>query len=392
MVKALKTKVEKNARGLAPMEGVTDFPTRLWFRYIGGMDFLWTPFLRVTDTFPARLPEHFAPEILQLKGKFKTPTILQVMGSRPDDVIRTFNLVGDLVDSIDLNCGCPSPTVVGSRAGSSLLERVDDFAGFVSKVVSAIGPGRLSVKMRTGFHAEEEFLGLFSAIKHMPLKHLTVHGRTRPQRYTGLANWSLIKTAAIDGAFPVIGSGDICDPHGMRRRLSNPSAVHAVIVGRGALRNPWIFQGRLEAPVGRALLLYIVMQDVFISKPSDFIRWAGDEPAELLETSDDFWRVTQNVLSRTGSSFSSPTEVQCSPRALSRGKMMWNYMRSSLPRVFMDPRIMRVTTLSDLIIGINEISRQSSLDPDNLPLCYQSDHDWIYSGQGRTPAVNQNQL
>ncbi len=381
--------VLKKSRGLAPMEGVTDFPTRMWFRYIGGMDFLWTPFLRVTDTYPARFPEFFAPEFLQLKGRFNTPTIFQVMGSRPEDVIRTFNSFGDLVDTIDLNCGCPSPTVVGSRAGSSLLEKVDFFSAFIDKVTTAIGPGRLSVKMRTGFHSDAEFDGLINAIKSFPLKHLTVHGRTRAQRYTGLANWSLITQAGVSCAFPIIGSGDICDLDSMKQRLVDPSPVQAVIIGRGALRNPWIFTGAKLAPVSMALLLYVVMQDVFIERPADFIRWIDDEPLDLLKTPEDFWQLTLSLLSRSGQQCRLPEDVQSSPRALSRGKMMWNYLRSSLPTPFLDARIMRVAKLSDLIMGIGEISRQSGLDPANLPLCYQSEHDWIFSGQGRMPAKNQ---
>lgn len=375
--------VEQKSRGLAPMEGVTDFPTRMWFRYIGGMDFFWTPFLRVTDTYPARFPEAIAPEFLQLKGRFKAPTIFQLMGSRPDDVVRTFNIFGDLVETIDLNCGCPSPTVVGSRAGSSLLEKVDFFAGFIEKVIAGIGPGRLSVKMRTGFHSESEFDSLINAIRPLPLKHLTVHGRTRAQRYTGVANWSLITNARARCTYPVIGSGDICDLDGMSRRLGSPSDVHAVIIGRGALRNPWIFQGVSSAPVSMALLLFIVMQDIFIANPLGFIRWVGEEPMDTLQTAEDFWRMTQALMRRVGVNCNAPEDVQTTSRALSRGKMMWNYLRSSLPAPFMDPRIMRVTKLSDLIMGIGEIARQSGLDPANLPLSYQADHDWIFSGQGR---------
>ena len=371
------------------MEGVTDFPTRMWFRYIGGMDFLWTPFLRVTDTYPARFPDTFAPEFLQLKGHYNTPTIFQVMGSRPEDVVRTFSILGDLVETIDLNCGCPSPTVVGSRAGSSLLEKVDFFAGFIEKVIAGIGPGRLSVKMRTGFHSESEFDSLIKAIIPLPLKHLTVHGRTRAQRYTGVANWSLITKASANCTYPVIGSGDICDLDGISRRLASPCAVHAVIIGRGALRNPWIFQGTGSAPVSMALLLFIVMQDIFIANPMGFIRWVGEEPFETLRTAEDFWRKTQAFLNRSGQKFRAPEDVQSTSRALSRGKMIWNYLRSSLPAPFMDSRIMRVTQLSDLIKGIGEIARQSGLDPANLPLCYQADYDWVFSGQGRGPANSQ---
>jgi len=369
--------------GLAPMEGVTDFPTRAWFRFIGGMDFLWTPFLRVTDTFPARFPEVFVPEIFSLKGLFATPTIVQVMGSNPEHVVRTAEILGDRVNYVDLNCGCPSPTVVGSRAGSSLLERVELFSSFVEFVSNRLGPERLSVKMRTGFQSDKEFDDLLGSIKSFPLHHLTVHGRSRPQRYTGTANWSVIETAARTCPFPIIGSGDIGDTEGLALRVSPQSQVQGVIVGRGALRNPWIFLGRNEAPVAMALLLFVVMQDVYLANPEILIRWVADEPIKQLNTADEFWCAAERLISRRGSHARAPHDVESSPRALSRGKMLWNYLRSSLPEAFMLPDLMRSRSLSDLILGISEISRQSALDPANLPIYYHRDRDWMFSGEGR---------
>ena len=370
--------------GLAPMEGVTDFATRSWFRFIGGMDFLWTPFLRVTDTFPAAFPNYFAPELTRLKGRFNTPTIVQLMASRPEDVVRVGEALNDTVDFIDLNCGCPSPTVVGSRAGSSLLERVEGFASFVDRVLAGVGPKRLSVKMRTGFSSESEFKNLISSIKSFPLRHLTVHGRTRVQRYTGSANWDLINHAAGECYFPVVGSGDICDGSVMSWRLSTKSPLRSVIVGRGALRNPWIFRGETEAPVITALLLYVIMQDIFLENPETLVNWLSEEDSPPLVTSEDYWLLAKKALRYASRGQLLPEDVEVSARALSRGKMLWNYMRSSLPEAFLEPKIMRSNRLSDLIFGITEISRQLGLDPDNLPITHHANRDWMYSGQGRS--------
>jgi tRNA-dihydrouridine synthase len=375
--------VAKNSKGLAPMEGVTDFPTRFWFQMIGGMDFLWTPFLRVTDSFPKTFPEMFAPEIFTLKGRFKTPTIIQIMGSRPDDVVRTAECLGDRVDYIDLNCGCPSPTVVGSRAGSSLLEHVDFFSSFIESVVQRLGSRRLSVKLRTGFHHESELEEILESIQTVPLRHLTVHGRTRPQRYKGYANWSLIETASRVCSVPVIGSGDICDLPGLSRRLNADSRVHAVIVGRGALRNPWVFSGTSHAPVSLAWLFFVVLQDAYLESPERLVGWVADCGFERLSTAEDFWQATSSLLRRCGRAAAQPDAVACSPRALARGKMLWGYMRSSLPPAFMDPMIMRAKTVSDLLQSVDEISRQLDLETDNLPLRYDAERDWIYSGEGR---------
>jgi tRNA-dihydrouridine synthase len=375
--------IAKNSKGLAPMEGVTDFPTRYWFRMIGGMDFLWTPFLRVTDSFPKTFPEAFAPELFKLKGRFKTPLVIQIMGSRPDDVVRTAECLGERIDFIDLNCGCPSPTVVGSRAGSSLLEHVDLFSSFIESVVQRVGPRRLSVKVRTGFHHESELDGILDSIQNVPLRHITVHGRTRPQRYKGASNWSRIETASRICKIPVIGSGDICDDSGFSRRLHDQSRVHAVIVGRGALRNPWVFSGKREAPVSLAWLFFVVLQDVYLESSDLLVRWVADSSLERLSTSDDFWQATASLLNYCGRSVARPEDVACSPRALARGKMIWGYLRSSLPLPFMDPMIMRAKTVSELLQAVDEISRQLDLEPDNLPLRYDAERDWIYSGEGR---------
>lgn len=377
--------IVSRSQGLAPMEGVTDFATRLWFQMIGGMDFTWTPFLRVTDTFPAKIPDAFAPEITVLRGLFPAPLYFQVMGSRAEDVVRTADVLGSHVDFIDLNCGCPSPTVVGSRAGSSLLQDPEIFGRFIEFVSSRVGAGRLSVKMRTGYEHSEEFPRLLSAIRHLPLRHLTVHGRTRPDRYTGSSNWELIEHAASFMSCPVIGSGDICDKDGLEKRSVLAPAVHATIVGRGALRNPWYFAGVTSAPVDAALVAFIVMQDIAFESPERLTRWVLDDSRKKFGnlSGEDWWTEIVSLLKTRGEHPHGLDAIQVSSRALSRGKMLWNYLRSSLPEAFLEPRLMRASKLSDFIGGIHEIARQLRLSPDNLPLTYRSELDWMYSGAGR---------
>lgn len=378
---------KKIPRGLAPMEGVTDFATRLWFQLIGGMDFTWTPFLRVTDTFPGKFPDAFAPELTSLKGLFPAPLILQVMGSRPEDIVRTAETAGDRVEFLDLNCGCPSPTVVGSRAGSSLLEHPEFFSEFLEKVVGRVGPRRLSVKMRTGFRQASEFPRLLDCVRELPLHHLTVHGRTRPDRYLGKADWSLIKDAASGCRFPIVGSGDICDADTFHERSSIAGGVSAVIIGRGALRNPWVFRGDTHAPVSWALAAFILLQDLALESTERLIAWAANQHPEYFYTKDaDAWsRVIERLLKdlRSKGKGASPAQIEVSSRALSRGKMLWNYLRSSLPDAFMAPGLMRASSLPQLIEGIHEITRHLELSPANLPVIYNPEHDWMYSGAGR---------
>ena len=367
------------------MEGVTDFATRLWFQWVGGMDFTWTPFLRVTDTFPLKYPEFFAPELDRLKGLLPAPLTLQVMGSRPEDVVRTHDLMGDRVEFLDLNCGCPSPTVVGSRAGSSLLERADIFGAFIEFITKRVGPGRLSVKMRTGFHTATEFPTLLAAIAGQPLRHLTIHGRTRPARYTGRADWNLVRLASEQVAYPVIGSGDLCDKaqiHGAK--LESPK-IPAVIVGRGALRNPWIFNGALTAPVVSALVAFVVLQDTQFESLeflTSFAAQAKDVDCGRMGATD-FERQALKLMKARGQTFMRLSDIEVSPRALSRGKMLWNDLRTSLPDAYMEPLLMRSTSLPSLIQGIEDIARQQGDDTASLSLLHKPALDWMFSGEGR---------
>ena len=376
--------------GLAPMEGVTDFATRLWYQMVGGMDFTWTPFLRVTDSFPGKWPETFAPEISTLKGLFPAPLIVQVMGSRANDIIRAAESVGSRVDYLDLNCGCPSPTVVGSRAGSSLLESSEFFGKFIEQVVTAVGPRRLSVKMRTGYSDEKEFPALVAAIKNQPLRHLTVHGRTRPDRYTGQSNWGLIELAAETMVCPVIGSGDICDKETFRQKIKLSPNVRTRIIGRGALRNPWIFSELAEAPVFHAFVAFVIMQDIGVQSHDALVRWAAERVSQKFGglSEGEWWSEILSLLALRGQHPRRIEDIDVTTRALSRGKMLWNYLRSSLPPEFMEPLLMRHTKLSDLMLSIHAIAKEANHLPSRIRLSYRSELDWMYSGEGRGPKKN----
>ena len=373
--------------GLAPMEGVTDFATRLWYQMVGGLGFTWTPFLRVTDSFPGKWPEAFAPEISTLKGLFPAPLIVQVMGSRSEDIIRTAEIIGQRIEFLDLNCGCPSPTVVGSRAGSSLLESSEFFGKFIEQVVRALGPKRLSVKMRTGYSDEREFPALVAAIKNLPLRHLTVHGRTRPDRYTGRSNWELIELAAKTLSCPVIGSGDICDKESFQSKIKLAPTSRSRIIGRGALRNPWIFCEAAAAPVLHAFVAFVVMQDIGVESPDALVRWAAERGSNKFGnlTEADWWKEILSLLALRSQRPSQIDDIEVTMRALSRGKMLWNYLRSSLPSEFTEPLLMRHSKLSALTRGIQSITKSGNYSEASLPLTYRPELDWMYSGEGRGP-------
>lgn len=373
--------------GLAPMEGVTDLAVRQWFALTSPPDFAWTPFLRVTDTFPAKIPWEYIPEQMDLKDVSPFQVIAQLMGSDVDHFSRAADLLLGSVSYVDLNCGCPSPTVVGNKAGSSLLENASEFSRFVETASTRLGARRLSVKMRTGFHDSQEFRTLVSSIAGLPLAHLTVHGRTRPQRYKGQADWNLIDLASrICRNFSVIGSGDICDEQTLQQLLSVAPEVKKVIVGRGALRNPWIFGPiravpLLEPLVAFALLQHAGIEDVHrlgvFAKDGGLARVAGDDRESWIKTIVSLLKINQMNMSNL-------TEIEVSPRAFARTKMLWSYFRSSLPACFMTPTLLRAKNLSDFTRHLEELASSDGIDLERVALKHNPSHDWMYSGQGKS--------
>jgi tRNA-dihydrouridine synthase len=242
--------------------------------------------------------------------------------------------------------------------------------------------------MRTGFHRSEEFPKLLNAIKSAPLRHLTIHGRTRPQRYTGAADWTKVHEATVNCPFPVIGSGDVCDIGTLKTRQACSPHIKAVIIGRGALRNPWVFTTASNAPVLASLAAFILLQDLALESHERLVSWCAELNSDAfgIDDEDGWQRLIENLMSDLRSkNIKTLADIEVTSRALSRGKMLWNYLRSSLPVAFMEPSLMRAQTLAGFLGQINEIARQLHISPANLPVVYNSEHDWMYSGAGRGP-------
>ncbi|MCX6124177.1 MAG: tRNA-dihydrouridine synthase family protein [Proteobacteria bacterium] len=376
--------------GLAPMEGVTDFAMRIWFGLTSPPAFVWTPFLRVTDTFPASIPDHYAPELNRLRTVVPFKIIPQLMGPSVTDFCRAADLLLKNADFVDLNCGCPSPTVVGNRSGSSLLQHVDTFAAFVSKASQHCGAGKVSVKMRTGYDHCDEFRSLVRSIAGVPLAQLTIHGRTRPQRYRGHADWVQIGEATGIVPFDVVGSGDVVDAASAWQKLDIAPKVKTVIVGRGALRNPWIFGEVKRIPLVEPLIVFALLQDISLAEPLNLIRFAQEGGIVELAGGDlTRWLTVFHSLRKiAGITTGRIQEVEVSTRALARVKMLWSYLRSSLPECFMEPTILRARSLSDLCQILGAVAGRHNINLESVPLHYRSDLDWLYSGEGRNQKVS----
>ena len=249
---------------LAPMQDVTDLPFwQLMIRY-GGADLYYTEYFRVTAS--SGLDKPILASITQ--NPTGRPVIAQMIGNDIPSLVRTAKELGQHpVAAIDLNLGCPAPVVYRKCAGGGLLRDLPRIDGILGALRDAIN-GKFTVKTRLGFDDEktiEALLPLF--IKHS-VDLVTVHGRTVLQMYGGGIRHDLIRMAAESLPCPVLGNGNVFTPTDAETLLGETGS-QGLMIGRGAVRNPWIFSQIREhlagkpitRPTGRDVLNYI--QDLY---------------------------------------------------------------------------------------------------------------------------------
>ncbi len=235
------TILPKNADGcpfliLAPMEGVGDRCFRKAMASIGGFDEGVRDFLRVpTNAHVKSLAvQYVANEIAPI------PLAAQLMGSDPElmaDMAREMEMRG--AKRIDLNCGCPSNTVTGRGAGSSLLKDPSFLHQIAKAMVNAVSVP-VTAKLRSGFEDTSLFKENLLAAQESGIAYLTLHPRTKVDGYGPPANWDLIAEAKSILDIPVVGNGDILKVDDALRMLSH-TRCDALMIGRGSVINPFIF-------------------------------------------------------------------------------------------------------------------------------------------------------
>lgn len=245
---------------LAPMQDVTDLPFWRLVAGYGGADLYFTEYFRVTP--------HYVPERSILRSIVENPTgrpaVAQLIGNDPEAMAR---VAGELekydVAGIDLNLGCPAPVVYRKCAGGGLLRdlaRIDALLGTLRAAVR----GAFTVKTRVGFESAAEFDRLLEVFAGHDLDLLTVHGRTVVEKYGAHVHLDRVAQAVGRLPFPVQANGGGDCARSAVRVLKETGAA-GLMVGRGAIRNPWIFSqirdlldGREpQWPAGRDVLGYI---------------------------------------------------------------------------------------------------------------------------------------
>jgi tRNA-dihydrouridine synthase len=252
--------VDRPALVLAPMQSVTDLPFMRVMARRGGPDWFVTEFFRV---HPASKPDRYILRSIR-ENDTGRPVFAQIIGSDADAMVKEAKiLLRENVAGIDLNLGCPSPTVCGKSAGGGLLRHPHEIDRMIAMLRDAI-PTRFTVKTRVGYADESEFESLLEIFRKHSIDGLTIHGRTVVDRYQTPVRPHCVARAVATLTCPVIANGNVVNAQAGVNYYQRTGAS-GLMIGRGAIRNPWLFeqlraryQG-IEAPQprGRDLLEYI---------------------------------------------------------------------------------------------------------------------------------------
>lgn len=229
----------KNNVFLAPMAGVTDLAFRLICKDMG-VGLLYTEMVSTKALFYG---DKKTDMLMEIREEEK-PVALQIFGSDPRIMARVTDENLNKDDSfsfIDINMGCPAPKIVKNGDGCALMNNPSLVREIVREVVN-VSNKPVTVKIRKGWNGlKENAVQIAKIVESAGASAITVHGRTREEYYAGIADWDTIKSVKESVSIPVVGNGDIFKPEDARAMMKH-TGCDAVMIGRGARGNPWIFK------------------------------------------------------------------------------------------------------------------------------------------------------
>jgi tRNA-dihydrouridine synthase B len=222
---------------LAPMQDVTDIGFMQVIAHYGSPDYFFTEYFRVHES--SRLDSHILKSITE--NTTGRPVYAQLIGEDTPHLVRIAKLLSQYpIAGIDLNMGCPAPRIYRKNVGGGLLrdpEKIDQILGELRSNVF----GQLTVKMRIGFEDTANFDRILNLINKHQIDLLSLHGRTVKDMYHGIVDYDQIAHAVQQLHCPVLANGNISSAEAAVRVLNHTKAA-GVMIGRAAIRNPWIFQ------------------------------------------------------------------------------------------------------------------------------------------------------
>jgi len=222
---------------LAPMAGVTDYPFRSFMREMNA-GILTTEL--VSAIALVRGETQRTKQLAQINSH-QQPIGVQIFGEDPETLAEAALIVEKQGASfVDLNLGCPVSKIVKKGAGSAVLKDLKLLSSILRTIRKKIKIP-LTIKVRTGWNQNDRnSLEVSKIATDEGCLWMTIHGRTREQAYAGEADWNYIKDIKSKAPLPIIGNGDLVQPQQIKK-IFLESKCDGLMIGRGALRNPWIF-------------------------------------------------------------------------------------------------------------------------------------------------------
>ena len=322
---------------LAPMQDVTDGPFWSLIHRYGGADVYWTEYFRVHGD---STPEKWIVDSI-VQNTTGRPVVAQLIGNDVPSLVRTAKILQQLpVAAIDLNLGCPAPIVYRKCAGGGLLRERDRIDGILGALRAAVTIP-FTVKTRLGFASTEEFDALLPIFARHSLDALTVHARTVAQMYRPPVHYDFIRQAVDTMPCQVIANGDVHAASQARALLARTGS-RGLMIGRGAIRSPWLFEQirqelrgePLTRPTGREVWTYLRAlwasqasfdkpEKVQCDRMKKFVNFLGEGvPAPFLhlirraDSADTFHRICAEFLDHDHPMILEPIVHAASPEAV----------------------------------------------------------------------------
>jgi nifR3 family TIM-barrel protein len=256
---------------LAPMDGYSDWPFRSICRGLGSA-LSYTEFVKV-EKILSRSKE---PGKRLYYEEIERPVIFQIYGDDPDLILKAALRVQALnPDIIDINMGCPAKSIADRGAGVGMMLTPLKIARTFRKLTAALDVP-VTGKIRLGWDRSKNYKLIARIVEENGGSLIAIHGRTKEQRYSGEADWDAIAEVKSLVRIPVIGSGDVRTVAGIQE-MKQHTKCDAVMIGRAAIANPWIFMGVDREQVSPELLQETVHEHLRKS-----IQFYGEEDGQRL--------------------------------------------------------------------------------------------------------------